>query len=74
MVSRNGVDPLVTQAETFAAVAAPGSDYKVVNWERQADRLKPVRPFITLHPAAGGLHPAGASGSRRPWMMAQRSL
>lgn len=73
VVSRNGVDfKPVTQAETFAAVAAlEGVDYKVVNREDKPTGSKPSAPFITstLQQAASTRL---SFGVKKTMMMAQR--
>ncbi|WP_265431357.1 type I DNA topoisomerase [Aeromonas salmonicida] len=71
--SRNGADfKPVTQAETFAAVAAlEGVDYKVVNREDKPTGSKPSAPFITstLQQAASTRL---SFGVKKTMMMAQR--
>ncbi|HDX8437224.1 TPA: type I DNA topoisomerase [Aeromonas dhakensis] len=73
VVSRNGADfKPVTQAETFAAVAAlEGVDYKVVNREDKPTGSKPSAPFITstLQQAASTRL---SFGVKKTMMMAQR--
>ncbi|XMR48354.1 DNA topoisomerase [Escherichia coli] len=73
VVSRNGADfKPVTQAETFAAVAAlEVVDYKVVNREDKPTGSKPSAPFITstLQQAASTRL---SFGVKKTMMMAQR--
>ncbi|EKB17614.1 TPA: type I DNA topoisomerase [Aeromonas veronii] len=73
VVSRNGADfKPVTQAETFAAVAAlEGVDYKVINREDKPTGSKPSAPFITstLQQAASTRL---SFGVKKTMMMAQR--
>ncbi|HEH9401075.1 TPA: type I DNA topoisomerase [Aeromonas sobria] len=73
VVSRNGADfKPVTQAETFAVVAAlEGVDYKVVNREDKPTGSKPSAPFITstLQQAASTRL---SFGVKKTMMMAQR--
>ncbi|MGL5452583.1 MAG: type I DNA topoisomerase [Aeromonas sp.] len=73
VVSRHGAEfKPVTQAETFAAVAAlEGVDYKVVNREDKPTGSKPSAPFITstLQQAASTRL---SFGVKKTMMMAQR--
>ncbi|HHQ4672249.1 TPA: type I DNA topoisomerase [Aeromonas veronii] len=73
VVSCNGADfKPVTQAETFAAVAAlEGVDYKVINREDKPTGSKPSAPFITstLQQAASTRL---SFGVKKTMMMAQR--
>ena len=74
VVSRNGADfKPVTQAETFAAVAAlEGSTTQGGQPGRQADRLQAVRSLHHVHPAAGRFYPSELRGPKKTMMMAQR--